>query len=125
RVHARPACPVRAGAVARRAGDATGDHASAVVVPVPSVEGVVLVAHRDRAVAGADGAAPAGAQSTWYRHPGTVPNAPRASARLDPRALPFRMGAVLQSGRFAVARGATVVSAAQPAERHRQGGALR
>ena len=48
-----------AGAVARGAGDAAGDHAPAAVVSVPSVEGVVLVAHGDRAAAGADGAAAA------------------------------------------------------------------
>ena len=60
RLHPRPACAVRPGAVARGAGDAAGDHASAAVVSVPPVEGVVLVAHRDRAAAGADGAAARG-----------------------------------------------------------------
>ena len=34
-----------AGAVARGAGDAGGDHAPAAVVSVPSQQGVVLVAH--------------------------------------------------------------------------------
>ena len=47
---------VRRGAVARSAGDAGRDHAAAALVPVPSRQGVLLVAHGDRAAAGADGA---------------------------------------------------------------------
>ena len=115
RVHPRAARAVRPGAVARGAGDAAGDHAPAAVVSVPSVEGVVLVAHGDRAAAGADGAAAGGAQSAQGRDPGAVPHAARAGARLDSRAVSFRMGAVLQGARFSAARGAAGVPAAQPA----------
>ena len=57
RVHPRAVGAVRSGSLAGGAGDAAGDHAPAAMVPVPSVEGVVLVAYRDRAAAGADGAA--------------------------------------------------------------------
>ena len=48
-----------------------------LLVSVPSVEGVVLVAHGDRAAAGADGAAAGGAQSARCRDPGAVPHAAR------------------------------------------------
>ena len=47
-----------AGAVARGAGDAARDHAPAAVVSVPPQQGIVLVAHGDRAAAGADGETP-------------------------------------------------------------------
>ena len=43
------------------AGDAGRDHAAAALVPVPPRQGVLLVAHRDRAAAGPDGAEAAGA----------------------------------------------------------------
>ena len=59
RLHPHRARAVRPGAVARRAGDAGRDHAAAALVPVPSREGVVLVAHGDRAAADPDGAAAA------------------------------------------------------------------
>ena len=61
-LHPHPAGAVRRGALARGAGDAGRDHAAAALVPVSSRQGVVLVAHRDGAAAGADGAAAAGAQ---------------------------------------------------------------
>ena len=57
RLHADHAGAVGRGAVARRAGHAGRDHAAARLVPVPPRQGVVLVAHRARAAAGADGAA--------------------------------------------------------------------
>ena len=104
RLHPRAARAVRPGAVARGAGDAAGDHAPAAVVPVPSVEGVVLVAHRDRAAAGADGAAAGRTQSARHRHPGAVPHAARAGARLDPRAVSFRLGPLLQGRGLRAAR---------------------
>ena len=67
RVHPHPAGPVRPGAVARRAGDAGRDHAAAALVPVPSGQGVLLVAHRDRAALDPDGAQAARAQSARRR----------------------------------------------------------
>ena len=51
-----------------------------------------------RSASGADGAAPARAQSTWDRDPGAVSHAARASAGLDPRTVPFRLGSLLQRG---------------------------
>src|SRR3546814_7335147 len=55
RLHPHRPRPLRAGAVACGAGDAGRDHAAAALVPLPSVEGVVLVAHGDRAAAGGHG----------------------------------------------------------------------
>ena len=49
RLHAHHARAVRPGAVARGAGDAGRDHAAAALVPVPPRQGVLLVAHGDRA----------------------------------------------------------------------------
>ena len=63
RLHPHHAGPVRRGAVARGAGDAGRDHAAAALVSVSHRQGVVLVAHGDRAAAGADGAAAAGART--------------------------------------------------------------
>src|SRR6202012_943614 len=51
RVQAGAGGGVRRGAVAGGAGDAAGNHAPAAVVPVPSVEGLILVADGDRAAA--------------------------------------------------------------------------
>ena len=62
RLHPHPAGAVRRGAVAGGAGDAGRDHAAAALVPVSHRQDLVLVAHRARAAAGADGAAAAGAQ---------------------------------------------------------------
>ena len=62
RVHAHPAGAVRRGAVAGGAGHAGRDHAAAELVSVSHRQGIVLVAHRARAAARADGAAPAGPQ---------------------------------------------------------------
>src|SRR6185312_14007314 len=63
RLHPHPARTLRRAALDGRAGDAGRDHALAALVPVPSDEGVVLVADRDRAVARADGEEAARAQS--------------------------------------------------------------
>ena len=104
RVHPRPAGAVRPGAVARGAGDAAGDHAPAAVVPVPPVQGVVLVAHGDRAAAGADGAAPACPQPARRAGAGAVPHPADQITRLDPRPVPLRLGALLQGRRRRAAR---------------------
>ena len=61
----------------------------------------VLVAHGDRAAAGADGAAAEGAQSARDRDPRAVPHAAGAGTRLDSRSVPFRLGPILQGGRCA------------------------
>ena len=126
RVHPRAARAVRPGAVARGAGDAAGDHAPAAVVPVPSVEGVVLVAHGDRAAAGADGVAAGGAQSSRCRDPGAVPHAARHRCATGSVA---RIGRVW--GRFFKGID-SVLRVVQPAfprrgrqQRNREGGALR
>src|SRR6185437_2201625 len=100
-------------------------YAPAAVVPVPSVEGVILVTHGDRAAAGADGVAAGGAQSAGCRDPGAVPHTAGTGARLDSWPVSVGVGAVLQSDRFGAACGAAGISAAQPEQRHRQGGALR
>ena len=68
--------------VARGAGDAGRDHAAAEVVSVPPRQDLVLVPHRDRAAAGADGAEAAGAQSQGRAHRRAVPRA--AAARIGP-----------------------------------------
>ena len=62
--------------MAGRADDATGNHASAAMVPVPPSQGIVLVAHGDRAAAGADGAEAGGAEPAPGGHSRTVPDAP-------------------------------------------------
>ena len=56
-VHPDHARAVRPGALARGAGHAGRDHAAAALVPVPSRQGVLLVAHCDRAAPDPDGAA--------------------------------------------------------------------
>ena len=80
RVHPGAVGAVRSGSLAGGAGDAAGDHAPAALVSVPSVEGVVLVAYRDRATAGADGDAARGAEPAPCRHSGTVSHTARAGA---------------------------------------------
>ena len=91
RLHPHPAGAVRRGAVARGAGHAGRDHAAAALVPVPPQQGVVLVAHRARAAAGADGEAAARAQPARRDDPRAVRRGPREGARLDRRA--DRLGA--------------------------------
>ncbi len=58
RVQPHHARAVRPGALARGAGDAGRDHAAAALVPVPPRQGVLLVAHGDRAAPDPDGARP-------------------------------------------------------------------
>ena len=76
RVHPHPARAVRPGPLARRAGHAGRDHAPAALVLLPPVQGVLLVAHRHGAAAGADGPAPTRPQPARRRHRGAV-RAPR------------------------------------------------
>ena len=55
RLHAHHARAVRSGALARRARNARRDHAAAPLVSVPPRQGVLLVAHGDRAAPDPDG----------------------------------------------------------------------
>ena len=66
-LHPLPARLVRRHSLARRAGDAGGDHASAALVSLPSLQGLVLGAHGAGAFAGADDAEASGAQSARHR----------------------------------------------------------
>jgi hypothetical protein len=68
RIHPRAAFAVRRAALEQRAGDAGRDHAAAEVVSVPSRQGFVLGAHRDRAAAGAAGAEAESGQSARRHH---------------------------------------------------------
>src|SRR5207249_9352769 len=54
--------------------------AAAALVPDPSLPGVLLGAHRHGALAGAGGAAQAGAKSAWRAHPGTLRHDRHAAA---------------------------------------------
>ena len=122
RLHPRPARAVRPGAVARGAGHAGRDHASAALVLLPPVEGVVLVAHGDRAAAGADGAAPARAQSARRRMCAELFRTPPEQVRDWIRG-PYRSrwGARLQGARRGAARSRTRSSRAlAPQERDPQ-----
>ena len=105
RLHAHPARPVRPAAVARGAGDAGRDHPAAALVPVPPVEGVLLVAHRDRAAAGPDGAAAAGAQSARRRDPGAVPHAAASRCATGSAARSVGAGGSSSSASTGAARG--------------------
>ena len=82
RVHAHCAGDVRPAAVARRAVHSSRDHAAAAVVPVPSRQGLVLVAHRDGAAVHALHAQAARQQSARGAHPRAVHAAARARAPL-------------------------------------------
>ena len=95
RLHPGAARALRPGAVARRAGDAGRDHGAAALVPVPPRQGQLLVAHRDRAAAGADVEAPAGAQQAQGRRARAVRDAARAGQGLVQLQSQGRVGLVL------------------------------
>ena len=82
-----------AGAVARGAGDAGRDHAAAALVSVSYRQGVVLVAHGDRAAAGADGEAAAGAATRAASRSPNCSSRRRRGARLDHAGRPGRRSA--------------------------------
>ena len=95
---------------ARGADDASRDHAAAAVVPVPSVEGVVLGAHGDRAAARVEREAPAREEPARRAHRRTSssirPSTPGCCRARPPE---FRLVRVLPRGRSCVARGRRVV----------------
>ena len=100
---------VRPGAVARGAGDAGRDHAAAALVSVPSRQGVLLVAHGDRAAAGADGAAAAGAQPARRRRSRSCSSTPpERERRLHHQSDRLSCGARSSWRRPAAARGRAV-----------------
>ena len=105
RLHPRAARAVRPGAVARGAGDAGRDHAPAAVVPVPPRQGLVLVAHRDRAAARADGAeARARAIRATSRMPELFRTPPEQVRDWITRPVPLSAGAGSSSALDAVLR---------------------
>ena len=109
RVHAHPARAVRRDSVARGADDASRDHAAAAVVPVPSVEGVVLGAHGDRAAARAEREAPAREEPARRAHRRTVHRSARQRRAAAAPGHQARLVRVLPRGRSCVARGRRVV----------------
>jgi len=72
------------------------DHAAAALVPVPPGQGQLLVAHRAGAAAGADGVAADGPQPARHPCAGAIPHPAGAGARLDPGAVPLRLGHVFK-----------------------------
>ena len=105
RVHADHAGAVGRGAVARGAGHAGRDHAAARLVSVSHRQGVVLVAHRAGAAAGADGAAPDRPQPARRHDRRVVHRAAGRGAGLDFAADADRDRPCLHAARPAAAAG--------------------
>ena len=93
RLHPHHAGALSPGAVARHPGHAGGDLPPAALVPVPPVEGVLLVAHGDRAAADPDGAEAGRGEPAQGRYPRAVPGAAGGSRRATCTIPPDRAGA--------------------------------
>ncbi len=113
-LRAHGARAVRPGALAGGAQHARRDHVPAALVSLSYQQGVLLVAHGDRAAGGADGTAAAGAQPARGRHPRAVRRAARPARALPDQPDGLALGRDAAGRRQAAEEGRAAVSQAQP-----------